>query len=220
MAAKNLLTFARSAKETFDIPTLSSVSALYAELVAKSENLRQMEGDAKAELFAIEEALRASGPGASIGSETANNEKANRIAALLGEEPPPENPSPNLRQEQRALKTKLEDIAVALREINSRIRAEQLAASDIICEQIAPVVRKHMGDLLSATLALHAANVAFTALGDELNGKQVLWSRLNPVIPKFADDPRNAYGDLAQFLLEAVQEGWLEKDRLPKEFAQ
>jgi hypothetical protein len=194
------------------IPTLAAVSPPYAALLERREKIWAQQRTLRDQLTA------ARGETASPDPAEKDSEKARRVAELLGEPAAPAKPVKKHAETIGRVKAEQEAVEEALRQIEVRIRAERLVASDTICDMIAEQMRGRTYDVINATLALHKANVALTAMAEDLNGKDIAWSCLNPIFPAFADDPRQIRGGLAQFLHEAVELGWIDKGKLPLEF--
>lgn len=211
--SKSSLLKLRDDSPTNDVPALSAVSSAYADIVAKRDSLRDKRAALETRLKQYQAELRAS----ANASKPSDDAQALRVAELLGD-PVPVKSGPSIAETISNLKVDIAAVDEALRQIEARRREQRLAASDTICEMVKPRLSKIMNDLIQSTLTLHAANVAFTQFAEDMNGKDVAWGGLNAVFPSgFTGDPRDLYSDMAQFLFEAVREGWLPFGSLPQE---
>lgn len=141
------------------------------------------------------------------------------VARLLGEEVvSPRVPTRSLEDARLTeIQNEIRIIDRATEELGRRLARARSAASPLICEQVRDRHQALARNLLNALKAVHQANADYTAFGEAMNTAQVSWGELNPIFPLFLDDPRNRFSDIAQFLFEAVEAGWLRQEQLPKE---
>jgi len=208
-------TISKSRSVADEVPSLASVHRPYAELIEKRSKLwgrRSALEDERRELYRRETP--------EIAPLAADVDQQSRVAVLLGEKPLAKSPErkPGDVQRLSEIRIELSDIEVALGLLERRIRAEGLAASALVCDQVKPLFEEIQRQAIEAVLDLYEANRTLIAFADHMNLSEVSWSELNPVLTdRLAGQPGQADGPIGRVLRDAIDAGWLKLSDLPQE---
>jgi len=205
-----------SKRSDLDIPTLESISPEYAALKEKAHKI----GSAlAAKTDEIRDFAASMSDYSNQTTPAAADLHAQRVAQLLGDkgaQPAPE-PVKFDKQTLAQLQSEKRDLEAALEVLDRRIGNAARSASRRVCELVRDSYAPKAKAVIAATLALHRANVEYTAFVDGLEERGILWGELGPTFPTFAGSPTDSDGPVARFLLEAIDDGWLKKSDLPSE---
>lgn len=143
--------------------------------------------------------------------------RAERVGALLGDEPAPISDRPSKIAE---LLRERADIDAALAELERRMATARHRASAKICADIKGTYQQLVANLADALLATRDAHARYLAIVDQLNANDVAWTgTLHPMQPRFLGDARDKYSPIALWLREAVANDFIDLATLPEEIA-
>ena len=114
---------------------------------------------------------------------------------------------------------RLEDLRVALNELNRRISSARHRASVGVCERVKGHHAALVGDLARALIAAHHANAQYRRFADQLNDADIIWtSQIPPMHPRSIklDDDLSRNNTIAAWLREAVSHGYIEASTVPE----
>ena len=137
-----------------------------------------------------------------------------RVAAILGDEIAP---GIDLPARLHDLSKRRGDLEAARAELARRLSDERARASRLVCDQVAEHHKRLVRNICQKFIALHAANVAYALLADDLNAQDIMWTFLRPMAPHWLGGPRDNQGRVAQYLREAAEFGFISRDDIPKE---
>ena len=192
-----------------NIPALSDFEE-YRALTHKRAELMARQKVVEAELNAIREAISAR-------TYRPLQPSDRRVAAILGDDL---GPNPVDREQLSALSQEADDLRRALDEISRRIIAARQVVSRQICAGVAPEHARLVRNICLALIEAHKANVAYRALADQLNARDVMWcGDLFPMHPGMLGDARDSHSRLAFYLREAVEHGMFDAADIPPELS-
>ena len=191
------------------VPSLAEVSPEYGRLQAKRSELEARKVELGRERSALEKRHYL--------DQDRSTAAANRaVAALLGD-PVEGAPEVDDRERLRQIATMLRDVERALETLEERINAERRAASKLVCDQVKDEYDRRVTALCEAVTAMHERHVELVEMTNQLDRRNVQWSRLHPMQhPRLLGSPTDTYGPVAQYLREAIEHGFLGKDSMPE----
>jgi hypothetical protein len=137
------------------------------------------------------------------------------VAQILGDEAPTGYTNMDLSADHSKVVAKIEILDKALRECQRRLEIANRDASVVLCAQVKDVHEALVGAMITSLLATHKACVEYVEFTNALNARDVQWSHLKPMFPRFIGDPNDRYSPIGWYLHTAVESGWL--DDVPKE---
>lgn len=188
------------------VPALANVSPRYQSLVERKAALTRRLGE-------LEKQLREE----SVKATQSRKDRQERIAELLD----PNSviaaapgqvqvvPSANATYLQ-TLHDEVTTTKQALTQIDDLINGERLVASAIICETMAPEHKRRVRAIVSAMVSLVEACGDYRAFMDAMNGENIAWASLRPMLPMWFADRADSY------FREAVTYEFVTADELPK----
>ncbi|MDF0581261.1 hypothetical protein [Bradyrhizobium yuanmingense] len=141
-----------------------------------------------------------------------------RVAKILGRQPVERAPAPNIEKDLRAIASDIKDREAALEVLARDIDMERRAASFIIMQQLEPKYREIISQICESLLQLHEANRRYNAFADHVNFNGINWSGFGGMPPWFLGHPNDTDSNLARYLREAVEAGFMKSADLPPEF--
>lgn len=200
------------------IPTLASVSPLFAKLVVRQGRLADRLAAAVQEQREIFEDEGRKIPNA---PRAADGDRKKRIAALVdgGQvEPKPVEIDNSPGKRFADLSQEIEDLKLAMPVVAAQLRLERLKASATICEIIKDQHRALVRAMAEPLAEFHQAALAYVEFAEKLNRDNVAWSELGGSFARFSGDPRDKSSALGQWFRDAVSDGHLSKGDVPEVF--
>lgn len=141
-----------------------------------------------------------------------------RVAKILGRQPLKREPGPDIEKDIRAIDRDIKDREAALAVLDREIDRERRVASAIIMQRLEPQYRELISHICKSLLQLHDANRRYNAFADHINNGGIDWSGINGMPPWFLGHPNNPDGNMARYLREAVEGGFMKLSEFPAEF--
>jgi hypothetical protein len=190
----------------FIVPTLAEASPAYAELVARKSNLLASMQEAETQLRRDEAAFRAR-----------PSQMSEKVAVLVGDVAPGDSTYPTaarIREQQVMIAA----IRQAITVIETRLSAERGKASLAVCDQVRGEHKRLVRNMCAKLLDLRESMLAYQALADALNDKDIAWSPLSPSQLLALGHPLDSQGRLAMYLREKVKDGFLDSKEIPAQY--
>lgn len=196
-------------------PRVEDVSPAYVKLLEKANLISN-------QIATLRDKLRLAADAATerTGGGHGEDEAANaRIASILGRPP---QPKAGLKSDHEAdvrlLSREIKDREAALLVLDREIDVERRAASAIIMKQLDPAYRAIVAKIGKIFIQLHEANREYAEFADHLNMNNISWSGVGAMPLWFIGSPTDPDSNIARYLREAVDGGFLRSSDMPSEF--
>ena len=110
----------------------------------------------------------------------------------------------------------IQAVGGAIEQLRQQTLPEIMKASAIIREKVAPRHAALVAEMANHMLALRQAFTDYLAFTGELNSKGIAWSALWPMHPSFLGEPDYSYSPVAQWLREAAEHGFIDREQIPE----
>jgi len=197
------------------IPALEQVSEAYAGLVAKRSDLSRQLAAVNATIEANTQKILESKRSRQTPLLKAPEVPNDRVAALLGEQPPRPAGLP-LDEENRNLHQQARDIQDAINVLTERIGRARIEASAVVCRQIEPEFRALLSEIASRMAAISRLALEYRHLAQRLNQADIAWSDLDPMGIRVGGVAEKG-SQFTLWLTAAAKRGYLNEDLLPRE---
>lgn len=200
-----------------DLPTPKDVSPKFVEL-------RQKEASISSEIEALRQRQRALADAAGEAMYAAKREGGSkaaaeaRVARILGRQPVELAPQRDIDKDLQEIDRDIKDRVAALEVLARDIDTERRAASVVIMQQLGPKYREIISEICEALLQLHHLNRRYEAFADHVNYNGIAWSGVSGLPLQFLGHPDDTDSNLARYLREAVEAGFMKSVDLPPEF--
>ncbi|KQY12616.1 hypothetical protein [Rhizobium sp. Root482] len=197
------------------IPRLSSFSTAIADVTKRRDDMGAQIVAAEKERHETILAIHRRGI---LESPPPTEPAALRVSRLLGEAPPPI--VPESRAQLAEMAQRIFDLKAAWAILDARLKVEQSKANAHALAVVAPEYRKRIRAVCEALRGVHAANVELHAFTNALDNEGIAWASLGIVAPNAVGNPGNPYSPAGQYLKDAADQGFIERNEIPESIRQ
>lgn len=199
------------------LPHLEDVSPKFVELRDKANSIG-LEIDAlrKRQRALADTAKEARNAAKGEGGSNASAEV--HVAKSLGRQPVELAARRDIDKDIQDIGRDIKDREAALAVLNREIEIERRAASSIVMRSLEPQYRDLVSKICKSLLELHEANLRYNEFADHMNFRGISWSGVPGMPLWFLGHPNDPGGNLASYLREAVESGFMKASDFPSEF--
>lgn len=181
--------------EAYRVPSLAEADTIYAGLVAKRVELLDKQSSLLAERRKIEKAI----------SADTSIEVPSKVAVLLGDEPGTKAMN---RRRVSEIRAEHSDLEVAIRVVDRRLTEAKTNASRAVCDRVRSEYAKRVRAMVKALMALDEAHRHYDDLRYQLEEKDIAWTSLVPMSPRFLGASNDPNRQIARYIREAKEAGY------------